>query len=197
MFFHLWKNAGLTGLVSLPMLQQCKLLPQSTSTKVWSYHPQRDGIRDCTCGPFNPSSVRRPKKGQTGINSHFTELLLLSHKELSEIQALLSYRQRAIRCHWQSAVLDAIQNTDLEMKGFVSYYRFPRHLILTPTNSSSNLLINLHPDSPRLLPLGICLTPVCFWKQFCCIGLFLLSLRVFMLIWSSELVICYSATARI
>lgn len=60
-----------------------------------------------------------------------------------------------------SAVLDLIQNTDLGMKGLISYYQFPRHLILTPTNSSSNLLLNLQHDSPQLLPMRLCFTAEC------------------------------------
>lgn len=38
------------------------------------------------------------------------------------------------------AELDLNQNTDLRIKGFISYYQFPRYLILTPTNSLPNLL---------------------------------------------------------
>jgi len=94
-------------------------------------------------------------------------LLLLSHKELSEIQVLIqaSSDQMPLTV---SAVLDLIPDTDLGMKGFISYYQFPRHLILTPTNSSSNLLLNLQHDNPQLLPMGTCCTAECSWKQLCC-----------------------------
>lgn len=61
-----------------------------------------------------------------------------------------------------SALRAPIQNSDLQMKGFRSYYQFPRYLILTLTNSSFNLLFNLSPNCPQLLPLGIHLTSVYF-----------------------------------
>lgn len=97
------KNAGLTGLVSLPtQKQQRKLLPQCHINRSWVTILKETEVRDCMLGPFNPSSGRRPKKGHTGIKSYFTKLFLLSHKELSEIQILLSYRQADIRCHSQS-----------------------------------------------------------------------------------------------
>lgn len=43
------------------------------------------------------------------------------------------------------------------MKGFISYYQFARHLILTPTNSPSNLLLNLQHDSPQ--PVSVLSAP--------------------------------------
>lgn len=63
-----------------------------------------------------------------------------------------------------SAELDLNQNTDLRMEGFISYYQFPRYLILTPPNSLPNLLLNPWRDSPQLLPMGICFTVRCSWK---------------------------------
>lgn len=109
-----------------------------TSTKVWSYYPPWDEIRDCTRGAFNPSSVRRPKKGHAGINSRFTKVLLAfsQRAEWNSSTHIIeaSSHQMPLTV---SAVLDIIQNTDLGMKGFIFYYQFPRLLILSPINSST------------------------------------------------------------
>lgn len=129
--FHLWKKM-LDWQDSCPYLHRsssASFSHSATSTKLWSYYPQRDEIRDCTRGPFNPSSVRRPKKGQTGVNSHFTKVALAFsqgtewNSSTHIIQA--SSHQMPLMV---SAVLDVTQNTDLRMKGFIFCYQFPRHL---------------------------------------------------------------------
>lgn len=88
--------------------------------------------------------MRRPKKGQTGINSHFTKVALAFSQGINGNSSTHVIHMPLT----VSAVLDLIQNTDPGMKGFISYYQFPRHLIPTPTNSSSNLLVHLQHDSP-------------------------------------------------
>lgn len=129
-------------------------------------------IRDCTHGPFNPSSVTRPKEGQTGISSHFIKvaLALSQGTEWNSSTDIIQARSHQMP-GTVSAELDLNQNTDLRMKGFISYYQFPRYLILTPTNSLPNPLLNLWRDSPQLLPMGICFTVRCSWKLSSCFRL--------------------------
>lgn len=120
--------------------------------------------------------MRRPKKGQTGISSHFTKaaLALSQGTEWNSSTHIIQARSHQMPVT-VSAELDLNQNIDLRMKGFISYYQFPRYLILTPPNSLPNLLLNPWRDSPQLLPMGICFTVRCSWKWSC----FLLPLYLF------------------
>lgn len=156
-------------------------------------HQQKSGvtilkeIRDCTRGPFNPSSVRRPKKGQTGINSHFTKIALALSQGTEWNSSTHTIQARSHQMPVTvSAVLDLNQNTDLRMKGFISYYQFSRYLILTPTDSLPSLLLNLWRDSPQLLPMGICFAVKCSWKPSSCFRLSFSHLTYFHTIFESQ-----------
>lgn len=193
-FFTCEKNAGLTGLVSLPtQKQQCKLIPQCHINRSWVTILKEIEVRDCTLGPFNPSSVRRPKKGHTGIKNHFTKVVF-------------AFSQGT---EWNSSppIIQASRHQlpfSLCCAGpYPKYCPWDERLHILSTvpkvsnpdscNYSFNRLLNLQHDSPLLqIPMGTCSAVWCSWKQSCYLRLCFSPLRLLSILFlSHKLVILF------